>query len=150
VAYAVITLEEAYLFIDSCKVIDPLVLAHLSSGGITCHRYDDIEIFLNKQSSKGKVMIDPVQLNWQLYLAIKGSSKGENMVESVSPLTLQKSVKNKPELDGMRASHVRDGAALTAFLCWLETTMKNDDAKITEYDVSVKIEEFRGQAKVCS
>lgn len=146
-AYAVITLDEAYLFIDSSKVMDPLVVAHLSSGGIMCKRYDDIEIFLNKQSTKGKVMIDPVQLNWRLYLAIKGSGKGENMIEHVSPLTLQKSVKNQAELDGMRASHVRDGAALTAFLCWLENAVSSD-AMITEYDVAVKIEEFRGRAKM--
>jgi hypothetical protein len=69
-------------------------------------------------------------------------SSGSSVVflPQVIPRNGSKSVKNQAELDGMHAS--------TAFLCWLENALKSTDAMITEYDVAVKIEEFRGQAKV--
>jgi len=35
-------------------------------------------------------------------------------------IALPKARKTPAELDGMRAAHVRDGAALTRFLCWLD------------------------------
>ncbi len=38
-------------------------------------------------------------------------------------MTLAKSVKNAAELAGMREAHLRDGAALVRFLCWLEKTI---------------------------
>lgn len=41
----------------------------------------------------------------------------------VFAVTLAKSVKNAAELAGMREAHLRDGAALVRFLCWLEKTI---------------------------
>jgi Xaa-Pro aminopeptidase len=41
-------------------------------------------------------------------------------VEKESPLVLLKACKNDAELRGMRACHLRDGAAVAGFLCWLE------------------------------
>ena len=35
-------------------------------------------------------------------------------------VTLAKSVKNAAELAGLREAHLRDGAALVRFLCWLD------------------------------
>lgn len=145
----VVTLDGAHLFIDSKKIADPAVAGHLKAGGITVHPYESVESFIGEQAKLGKVMVDPVQLNWQLYQAIEshGSShKGGATVEGSSPITLQKSVKNSAELAGVRASHERDGAALTAFLCWLESAVRAEGSHITEYDVAVKIEEFRKRA----
>ncbi|KAL4428500.1 hypothetical protein ABPG75_002589 [Micractinium tetrahymenae] len=45
------------------------------------------------------------------------------ILEKPSPVTLAKSVKNPAELAGMREAHLRDGAALVRFLCWLEKTI---------------------------
>ena len=42
---------------------------------------------------------------------------------SASPIALAKAAKTAIELDGMRQAHVRDGAALTAWLAWLEHTL---------------------------
>ena len=101
--------------------------------------YEDIEVFLIKQTSEGPVVCDPLQLNWRLYAAIKS-----NVIEKPSPITLAKSKKNQSELNGIREAHIRDGAALTAFLNWLTITVKSG-AKLTECDVVDKLEEFRGR-----
>lgn len=45
------------------------------------------------------------------------------ILEKSSPVTLAKSVKNAAELAGLREAHLRDGAALARFLCWLDKTI---------------------------
>lgn len=42
-------------------------------------------------------------------------------------MTLAKSVKNAAELAGLREAHLRDGAALVRFLCWLEKTIASGE-----------------------
>ncbi len=44
---------------------------------------------------------------------------GATLREGNDPCQLPKACKNKVELAGIRAAHVRDGAALTGFLAWL-------------------------------
>lgn len=146
-SYAVITLDRAHLFIDHTKVLDPVISAHLAEGQVMLHNYDEIEGFLKAEAKLGKVIFDPVQLNWKLCQAIESSNEhGNSVLRMTSPITMMKAVKNDSELEGIRQCHIRDGAALTAFLCWLEKTVKTDQIKITEYDVALKIEEYRGKA----
>ena len=57
------------------------------------------------------------------------------------PCQLPKSCKNQVELDGTRAAHRRDGAALTSFLAWLAVAAPAGD--LAEIAVSDKLEAFR-------
>jgi len=50
----------------------------------------------------------------------------QSVVESPSPITLAKAIKNDRELEGMRQAHIRDGAALVAFLAWLEQALQDE------------------------
>ena len=140
-AYAVVTTDKAYLFIDEAKVT-PEVQKHLE--GIQIQPYESVESFLQSLSSSGidKVAMDLAQVNWRLYDAA-GGEKG--VIPMVSPLTLSKSIKNEEELKGVRESHIRDGVALTAFLCWLEKEVKSRPRSVSEYDVAIEIEKFRGK-----
>lgn len=136
-SYCVITLEGAHLFIDKSKLSEEVV-RHLGPG-VEVHPYESVEDFLVGLGQT--VAVDPAQLNWRLCRAI-GPDKTLHMT---SPVTLAKARKNETELAGIRAAHIRDGAALTAFLHWLEGTVKAKPGSITEFDVAVKIEEFRQQ-----
>ena len=44
---------------------------------------------------------------------------GAEVIRGTDPCALPKACKNAVELDGIRAAHRRDGAALTRFLAWL-------------------------------
>ena len=57
------------------------------------------------------------------------------------PCALPKAIKNAVELEGMRAAHRRDGAALTKFLCWLDYHWLTGE--VTELDAEAKLAEFR-------
>lgn len=52
-----------------------------------------------------------------------------------------KAIKNPTELEGIRQAHIRDGAAVIKFLCWLE---KNRFGK-TEIDIVEKLHSFRAK-----
>lgn len=55
------------------------------------------------------------------------------------------------DIQGMREAHVRDGAAATSFLSWLDRTMAKGEAgggdgmgwPLTEYSVAEKLNCFR-------
>lgn len=54
-----------------------------------------------------------------------------------------KAVKNSVELEGIRQAHIRDGVAVTKFLCWLE---KNWQGK-TERDIVTKLHRLRSEGE---
>ena len=57
------------------------------------------------------------------------------------PCLLPKSRKTPSEIAGARDAHLRDGAAVTEFLAWLDTEAPNGE--LTEIDVAEKLEGFR-------
>ncbi|WP_370204789.1 aminopeptidase P family protein [Pararhodobacter marinus] len=61
-------------------------------------------------------------------------------VAGADPCLMAKAMKNPAELDGMRAAHRRDGAAMVEFLCWFDA---NALAGLTEIDMARKLEECR-------
>lgn len=56
------------------------------------------------------------------------------------PCRLPKACKNAGELAGMREAHLRDGAAMVEFLCWLD---QQRAGSLTEIDVVRSLEGFR-------
>lgn len=70
-------------------------------------------------SAGRRVWIDPASApQWAVdHLA------GAELVERLDPCALPKAKKNAVELAGSREAHLRDGAAVTRFLSWLEQTL---------------------------
>jgi Xaa-Pro aminopeptidase len=58
--------------------------------------------------------------------------------EKPSPIILMKACKNPVEIEGMKASHLRDGAAVVEFLSSLEKSL-NQGKAITEYDIDQQL-----------
>ena len=52
-----------------------------------------------------------------------------------------KARKNAAELEGARAAHLRDGVALTKFLCWFDA--RAPKGKLTEISAALALENFR-------
>ena len=62
-------------------------------------------------------------------------------VVGLDPITLMKATKNKAELAGARAAHLRDGAAITTFLAWFDREAPK--GKLTEIGAAQALETFR-------
>ena len=129
IAYAVVTRSSAHLFLDDDKLCSA-VREHLQ--GVELHPYLEIHTFLG--SFKDQVVwADESQTSWSI-----GTTLGGALRPKPSLIALPKSIKNEAEAQGIRAAHIRDGAALTAFLHWLDREVKSG-ASLTEYDVTLKI-----------
>jgi Xaa-Pro aminopeptidase len=66
---------------------------------------------------------------------------GGKIVRGSDPVAPLKSVKNATEIEGARAAHIRDGAAVTRFLAWFEREAPH--GKLTEIDAVEALESFR-------
>ena len=66
---------------------------------------------------------------------------GGVVVDLTDPCALPRATKNETEIAGARAAHIRDGAAVTQFLHWLDTETQNGE--IDEITAAKKLEAFR-------
>jgi Xaa-Pro aminopeptidase len=66
---------------------------------------------------------------------------GGKITRAPCPIGLMKAVKNEVEIAGARTAHVRDGAAVTRFLAWLDHEAPR--GKLTEIDAVAALESFR-------
>ncbi len=83
------------------------------------------------------VVIDPTQTP----AALLESLSAATLIEAEDPCTLPKACKNDTELSNIKATHIADGAALTRFFHWLNTT----DEKLTEISASDRLDLLRAE-----
>ncbi|MEQ1619375.1 MAG: aminopeptidase P family protein [Terricaulis sp.] len=89
---------------------------------------------------KGKrVRLDPASASAWYFEQLK--SAGAEIVKGQDPVVLPRACKNEAELDGSRAAHRRDGAAVSRYLYWAATEAQS--GKIDEISACKKLEEFR-------
>jgi len=69
------------------------------------------------------------------------SEAGGKPLRGADPIALMKAVKNAAEIEGMRAAHRRDGAAMVSFLAWFDR--EAGSGQLTEIGVVEALESFR-------
>ncbi len=69
---------------------------------------------------------------------------GGNPDNGSDPITLMKAVKNPAEIAGTRTAHLRDGAAVTRFLHWLEREAPG--GRVSEIEAAEALEAFRAES----
>ena len=92
-------------------------------------------------SKKAKVRVDVQHTPARVIDMLEDA--GAIIDAGVDVCDLPKSCKNKDELAGIKAAHIRDGLALTKFLCWLAA---QKPGTITEIQSEEKLLEFRKTA----
>jgi Xaa-Pro aminopeptidase len=140
ISYVIVTMDAVFWFVDERKVSQQ-VKEQLGKD-VTLLPYENVEEKLREVSQKGKIWIDVGRTNWRLYKTITNES---HKLEKASPLTLPKAIKTKEELSCFIESHIRDGVALTAFIHYLERTVQENPHCLTEYEATLKLEEFRSK-----
>lgn len=141
-SYAVITLDNVYLFVDENKLTDE-IKAELNKANTIIKPYFDIYEFVKKINKDEKVLLDKSKVNYAIYNNIP--SDIEKINES-NPTILFKAIKNRVELDNIKKCHIRDGVAMTKFMYWL----KNNVGKIDMDEISIdeKLLSFRKEQEL--
>lgn len=128
--------------------IAPLKLSHevraALAGQARLHGAEDLDRVLSAfaKGNKGaarRVRID--QATAPVRLAGVVEAAGGTVDRGADPISLIKARKNAAEIAGMRAAHLRDGAALAGFLAWFEREAPG--GALTEIDAVEALETFR-------
>jgi Xaa-Pro aminopeptidase len=90
-------------------------------------------------AAKAKVRIDSGTGAVALVRRIEAA--GGTTEVAPDPISLMKAAKNAAEIEGTRAAHRRDGAAVTRFFAWL--SREAPSGKLTEIEAVEKLEAFR-------
>ncbi len=109
---------------------------HLGTA-ITVRHFDDFEAAI--ADIGGPVQIDPASAPQAVGDII--AQHGLKRVDAADPCALPKARKNATELDGARAAHLRDGAAMVRFLAWIDAEAPRGG--LTEISVVQALEGFR-------
>ncbi|MEG3617257.1 aminopeptidase P family protein [Magnetovibrio sp. PR-2] len=140
-AYALLHKDgSAQLFIDTTR-LDEEVRDHLGPD-VALKSPDQLGAALDQlaQDKQAVRVCSQTAPAWIMERLSHGDAK---VVSGSDPCQLPKAKKTPAELDGMRAAHVRDGAALTTFLAWLSNT--GPKGGVTEMSAAEKLDGLRAQ-----
>lgn len=124
------------LFLDGRKVTEGLA-AHLGNG-VRLREPSEFGAGLDELKSK-TVLADPATAAVWVFKRLEAA--GAKIRKGADPVLLPKAQKNEAEIAGVRAAHIRDGAALTRFLKWV--TEEGSAGRISEIQACEKLEDFR-------
>lgn len=103
----------------------------------------DVTAALEKLGASGaKVAVDPALAPSKFVDDLKNA--GAAIVELTDPCALPRAMKNETEIEGARSAHIRDGAAVTRFLHWLDTEAQGGD--VDEITAAKKLESIRTES----
>jgi Xaa-Pro aminopeptidase len=127
------------LFIDARKT-SPELIQHLGNA-VRVKEREEFPLALDALAGK-TVLADPANCAAAVFdrLAIAGAA----VKRGPDPCQLPKACKNAVEIEGMRAAHVRDGAALTRFLAWV--AREAPGGHLTEIEAAEALEGYRRAA----
>ena len=136
-AYLMMTEKEILLFADK-KACPQEIQDKLAADGVTLHPYEQIYEEVKGIRKGTKVVLDKEKVN---YLLLQNISQGAIICDEQNLTLLPKAIKNPVEVENMKKAHIRDGIALTKFICWLKKNIGK--VPMTELSVTDKLYSFR-------
>ncbi len=138
-AFALVTLDRAIVFINPSKV-DEMLVAQFKQDKIELLDYTQVEETLGRLGQETRICLDPDAVGVALYQAV---GKKARIIEKINPATQLKAVKNETQINHIRQTAIKDGVAMVNFLHWLEN--KTEDTPVSEMSVAETLFEFRKQ-----
>lgn len=148
-AYVTLTQSQTTLYVNETRFSDE-VADHLKQNDVTVMPYDALLSDLAQKSwdDSSRVWMDPNNCNYAILHTLETADGDIQTIKKQGPISLAKAKKNDVELDGMRASHVRDGVALAKFLCWLENEVVNLGHTPSECEAADKLDGLRSEQEM--
>jgi len=130
------------LFIDQRKLV-PGLERHLGNA-VTVMPPEGLGPALDTLAAEGgHIQADPATAACWVFDRLEAA--GAKISRAADPCLLPKACKNPIEVDGTRAAHRRDGAALTRFLAWL--AQEAPKGGLREMAASDRLEEIRRESQ---
>lgn len=140
-SYLIVKEEECLLFAGK-GVFGAEERRLLEQDGILLRDYNDIYDYVKSIPAGERVFVDKRTANAAI---VESFSKETKMKDVICPVVEWKAVKNPVEIENEKKAHIRDGVAVTRFICWLKQNI--DKMPLTEIKAAKKLEDFRKQGK---
>lgn len=149
ISYLLVTQDRAVWFVRKDDApLDPDTddsFSELESDGVEIEYYIDVCYALRRWAEtddSARLYVAPSSLNYHIYDNLSSAFSEERLIKGVSPVILQKSVKEITEIENLRQTYIDDGIAMECFLYWLETEV-NSGREVTEWEASEKLTSLR-------
>ena len=136
-SYMMIFRDRAVLYAAN-EIFDDGILSYLKELNVEVRDYDIFYDELKKIDKNSKIQLDYANSNYCTKMCIPADAF---VLNKKSPIILMKAVKTKCEYENEKAAHIKDGAAVTKFMYWLQKNVGKE--KITEISAAEKLEQFR-------
>lgn len=135
-SYLVVTDSQVLFFVQE-EALGDEVKAYLNGLGVTVRPYDSIYEYVKTLRDQA-VMVEKSRVNYALCHNLDSSCR---LIDRMNPTALAKAVKNETEMENLRRAHIKDGVAVTKYICWLKKNIGK--IPMDEMSVADKLEEFR-------
>ncbi len=108
---------------------------------VALESYEDVFDVIAEKTAHKSIAIDTVNATMKMLEAIE--LKGGEVLEGDDFCNIPRACKNETELQGTRKAHIRDGAAVSNLLAWLDGNIATET--ITELDIVAKLYTYRQQ-----
>jgi Xaa-Pro aminopeptidase len=130
---------ELTFFTDPRKIPNDL-FKHVGEGVTIQDESHIIGAFTELGENNSKILVDENTSN--AFSVLRCMDNGCEIIPATDPVLIPKAQKNSIEINGIRACHVRDGSALSRYLCWLEGEVQSGKL-YDEGELSDRLESFR-------
>jgi len=137
-AYALVTTNEAHLFIDKSKIES--FSQNLEVQGFVLHEYNDLNGFIKKLSTNKTLLLDPKTTNVLLYETLPKDINIKKDLE-IDIVVMLKAVKSQVEMANTCNAYIKESVVLVRLLKWIEE--HPDISSLKEGDVARKINALR-------
>jgi Xaa-Pro aminopeptidase len=146
ISYAVITLEQAFLFTNLSRIDAELKQTlQINVTLKTYEQYGEVLKDLVSQSPNPKILLDPKHTTMGTYGLIVSAAKEEiDLMLIANPIELMKARKNAVEIEQMKTANFKASRAKTRTLKWLADELASGKV-VSELDVKEAIERFYEQ-----
>lgn len=140
IAYLWINANRAVLYTTISK-FDEVLTTALAADGVELAPYSEVMNSVATWPTDSSIYIDGSILNYALYEEVV-THFGNAVINNISPVKLEKSIKNEVEIAGFRRAYHKDGIVQTRFFRWLEQALAQGE-HITEIEAADKLISLR-------
>lgn len=128
-SYLVCGMEECIWFVQE-EIITKEQRAYLNANHILTKPYEEIYGYIASLKDAA-ILYDEKEVNYGIRKSFPAHVK---LIPGENPTKLLKAVKNPTEIENTIRAHIKDGVAVTKFICWLKTHIGKEE--ITELAAS--------------
>ncbi len=138
-AHAILRRGELPLLFIASEKLDIETKAFLNQVSYL-HEPGELPTKLTELAQNAPVMLDPDLAAYAFTRLVEEA--GGTVIKAADPARLPRAIKNDVEIEGARTAHLRDAAAITSYLAWLD---EQKIGSLDEITAAKKLESFRSE-----